>query len=290
MTFAFLILKMKLRYLLFMFLYFNAFSSALFAKVKREKDIAYTNEINGRRNYLDVYHPEVNGKPKDVLVFIHGGSWNSGKKDTYWWLGRNFANKGIVEVNINYSLAPDYQYAQMATDAAAAIKWVKTHISEFGGNPERIFVMGHSAGGHLAALINSDPRFFREQGIENPIKGVILNDGFGLDMHEYLLQAVKNEQTASFLKTFSDDQENWKQGSPLTYLDNIKNPYLILVGERTYPAIKLQSKRLSDMLTDRKQPVVFKEIDKKKHVGMISQMFFAGNEMYGLILDFMAAH
>ena len=273
-----------------MLLYFNAFGAALFAKVKRERDIAYTNQVNGSRNFLDIYHPEIAGKPKDVIVFIHGGSWNSGKKDTYWWLGRHFANKGVVEVNINYSLAPDYQYSEMANDAAAAIKWVKVNISKYGGDPKRIFVMGHSAGGHLAALVNSDPQFFRDQGIENPIRGVILNDGFGLDMYEYLLQAVRNEQTASFLKTFSDDQENWKKGSPLTYFDNIKNPYLILVGERTYPAIKLQSRRLYNMLVANKQPVVFKQIDKKKHVGMISQMFFGGNETYQIILDFMSAH
>jgi len=273
-----------------MFLYFNAFGGALSAKVKREKDIAYTNQTNGARNFLDVYHQGNGVKLKDVIVFIHGGSWNSGKKDIYWWLGRHFASKGVVEVNINYSLAPAYQYGQMADDAAAAIKWVKLNISSYGGDPERIFVMGHSAGGHLAALINSDPQYFAKQEIENPIRGIILNDGFGLDMQEYLLQAVRNEQTASFLKTFSDDQENWKKGSPLTYFDNIRNPYLILVGERTYPAIQLQSKRLYEMLAAGKQPVVFKEIPKKKHVGMISQMFFGGNELYKVILDFMSAH
>ena len=281
---------MNIKYFLLIFLFFNTISAALSAKVNREKNISYTNKLNGSRNFLDVYYPDIEDKAKDVLVFIHGGSWNSGKKDTYWWLGRHFANKGVVEVNINYSLAPDHQYRQMASDAAAAIKWVKLNISKYGGNPERIFVMGHSAGGHLTALINSDPQFFIEQGIENPIRGVILNDGFGLDMHEYLLQAEKTQQTASFLKTFSMDQEIWKKGSPLTYFSNIKNPYLILIGERTYPAIQIQSKRLNDLLIARNQPVTFNQIARKKHVGMISQMVFGGNEMYKLILDFMLGH
>lgn len=273
-----------------MFLYFNAISATLSAKVLRERDIVYSDKGNGTRNFLDVYYPEIKGDAKDVLVFIHGGSWNSGKKDTYWWLGRNFANKNVVEVNINYRLAPDCQYGEMAADAASAIKWVKNNIGNYGGDPERIFVMGHSAGGHLTALINSDPQFFMDQGIENPIRGVILNDGFGLDMHEYLLNAEKTQQTASFLKTFSTDQEIWKKGSPLTYFNNIKNSYLILVGERTYPAIKIQSKRLSDMLADKSQPVSFKQIAKKKHIGMIGQMIFGRNELYSLILDFMSAH
>ena len=273
-----------------MFLFFNAFDATLSAKVIRERDVVYTDKVNGSRNFLDIYHPEIESKLKDVLVFIHGGSWNSGKKETYWWLGRNFADKGVVEVNINYSLTPDYQYHQMANDAAAAIKWLKQNISRYGGDPDRIFVMGHSAGGHLAALINSDPQFFNTQGIVNPIRGVILNDGFGLDMHEYLLKAVKNQQTASFLKTFSDDQENWKKGSPLTYIDNVKNPHLILVGERTYPAIQLQSKRLYETLVAKGNTAFFKQIPKKKHVGMISQMFFKRNEVYGFILDFMATN
>lgn len=279
---------MKLKHVLLMFLYFNTISAALAAKVKTEKDIAYSNTVAGKRNLLDVYYPEIEGKAKDVLVFIHGGSWDSGKKDIYWWLGRNFANKNIVEVNINYRLAPGHQYIEMASDAAAALKWVKTNISRYGGDPERIFVMGHSAGGHLTALINSDPHFFKEQGIDNPIRGVILNDGFGLDMHEYLLTAEKTKQTDSFLKTFSNDQEVWKKGSPLSYFDNINNPYLILVGERTYPAIQIQSRRLYDLLKGNGQPVSFEQVPKKKHIGMITQMVFGRNELYKLILDFMS--
>jgi acetyl esterase/lipase len=93
----------KLKYIVLVFLYFNLFGGVLSAKVKREKDIAYTSQVNGSRNFLDIYYPENSVQPKDVVVFIHGGSWNSGKKETYWWLGRHFASKGVVEVNINYS-------------------------------------------------------------------------------------------------------------------------------------------------------------------------------------------
>lgn len=273
-----------------MFIYFNAISEALSAKIKIEKDITYGNIDAGVRNQLDVYFPALNGSSRDVLVFIHGGSWKTGKKNTYWWLGRNFAGKNVVEVNINYRLAPGHQYDRMATDAATAIKWVKYNISRFGGNPDRIFVMGHSAGGHLAALINSDPRFFKHQGIENPIRGIILNDSFGLDMHEYLLTAEKNKQTDSFLRTFSIDPEVWKSGSPMNYISHITNPYLILVGERTYPTIQSQSKKIYGMLKARNQPVYFHQVAGKKHVGMISQMVLGTNQLYTTILDFMAAH
>ena len=280
---------MKIRYIIVLFVFLTNGIFA-FSNVKHDRDISYSGSSKERRNLLDIFYPVNTVTPKDVIVFIHGGSWNSGKKDIYWWLGKNFAKKNLVAVTINYSLSPGYKYEQMATDCASALKWVKNNISKYGGNGARIFVMGHSAGGHLATLIDSDPRFFSELGIENPIKGVILNDGFGLDMNEYLLQAEKNNQTKSFLYTFSNLPDNWIKASPITYFDNIKNPYLIFVGEKTYPSIKLQSKRFSDMLINAKKPVEYQVIRKKKHIGMIIQMISKGNSLYDTILNFMQSN
>ncbi len=280
---------MNLRPLLFVICFITGVSNCFPFAIKIKRDIAYTNHANetGTRHFLDVYYPKNLEKSKDVLVFIHGGSWDSGKKETYWWLGRNFAHKNVVTVIVNYSLSPQYQYKQMATDCSAALKWVKNNSAQYGGNPDRIFVMGHSAGGHLAALINSDPHFFKEQGIENPIKGLILNDGFGLDMFEYLMEAVPSDQKNSFLTTFSNSKEIWKVGSPLTYSSNISNPYLIFTGEKTYPAIQMQSKRLFDELSLAKKQVGYEVVKRKKHIGMITQMIFGCNQMYVAILGFM---
>ena len=163
---------MKIRYIIVLFVFLTNGIFA-FSNVKHDRDISYSGSFKERRNLLDIFYPVNTVTPKDVIVFIHGGSWNSGKKDIYWWLGKNFAKKNVVAVTINYSLSPGYKYEQMATDCASALKWVKNNISKYGGNDARIFVMGHSAGGHLATLIDSDPRFFSELGIENPIKGVI---------------------------------------------------------------------------------------------------------------------
>lgn len=270
-----------------LFFIFIAFIPRAFAGIGIKHDISYSGQTENIRNLLDIYYPEDVSVPKDVLLFIHGGSWNSGKKETYWWLGKNMARKNVVSVIINYSLSPEAQFEQMAMDCALAIKWVKENIAGFGGKPDRIFVMGHSAGGHLAALINNDPRFFKKQGIPNPIKAVILNDGFGLDMFEYLTVAVPNKRTKNFLKTFSNDKELWKAGSPSYYLENVNNPYLIFIGERTYHAIKHQSDRLFKDLNQLNKTTEFKVIPRKKHVGMISQMVFRKNQMYAIILQFM---
>lgn len=175
----------------------------------------------------------------------------------------------------------------MPLDCAESLKWVDSNISTYGGDLARIFVMGHSAGGHLAAIVNTDPRFFRQQNIQNPIRAVILNDVFGLDMFEYLNAAEDNDQTNSFLNTFSKDKEIWKTGSPLNYIENVKNPYLIFVGERTFPSIQIQSERLRKQLLQSNKSVDLKIIPRKKHVGMISKMVFKGNQLYNYILDFM---
>lgn len=269
-----------------LFCFSSQYSYAVSVEIKRDIEYA-ADSIRSSSNLLDVYYPKDRTVAKDVLVFIHGGSWNSGKKETYWWLGRNMASKNVVTVIINYSLSPDAQYEKMAGDCAKALKWVNSNIHSYGGNSNRIYVMGHSAGGHLAALIHSDTRFFKDEGVNDPIKGLILNDAFGLDMFEYLTKAEPDHYTDSFLNTFSKDQEVWKTASPLYYLPNFSVPVLMFVGENTYPAIKLQSERLRKELSSMNQKVYIKTIPKKKHVPMIAQMIFRGNELYSHILGFM---
>lgn len=277
---------MKANYFLLILLLTSFFE--LSANVLIKKDIPYRKNSTDIRNLLDVYYPENTEVSKDVLIFIHGGSWSGGKKDIYWWLGKNMARKNVVSVIINYSLSPESQYEKMALDCAMAIKWVKDSISRYGGRADRIFVMGHSAGGHLAALISNDPRFFESTGIPNPITGVILNDSFGLDMYEYLTVAEPDEHTEDFLNAFSRDQETWKTASPMYYLENVIKPFLIFVGDRTYPAIKLQSKRLYDELLKANKPIEMKYIKRKRHKGMIIQMISGKNQLYDFILKFMA--
>ncbi|WP_235969764.1 alpha/beta hydrolase [Pedobacter planticolens] len=256
------------------------------AQIRVEKNINYAGNAD-EANTLNIYHKKGELQNQDVIVFIHGGSWSSGKKETYWWLGRNLAKNNIVTAVINYPLAPNATYKEMALASAKAVKWVKDSIANYGGNPNRIFVMGHSAGGHLCELINADPQFFASVGITNPIKGVILDDAFGLDMDEYLTKADKDESYTDFLRTFSTEQKTWQLGSPLFYVKNITNPHLIFYGSKTYEAIQIQSERIYKTLQVQNVPVKLEIIEGKKHVGMISQMVFGSNRLYKSITAFL---
>ncbi|WP_316739545.1 alpha/beta hydrolase [Pedobacter aquatilis] len=269
--------------LVFIMLLFQTIISS--AQVKTAKNISYTNNSE-ENNTLNIFYKNDDVKDKPVLVFIHGGSWSSGKKETYWWLGRNFARKGVVTVIINYPLAPLAQYGKMAEDCALALKWVKENITNYQASANKIFVMGHSAGAHLGELINADPKYFQKAGIANPIKGMILNDPFGLDIHEYLTSAEKDHYYYDFLRTFTDKPAVWTAASPLNYVDNIKNPHLLLYGAKTYGAIKIQTPRLYEKLKANNVTVEIKEIKGKSHVPMISQMIFGGNDLYKEIVAF----
>lgn len=275
-------MRLKIIFIVFVFLG-QVFTGS--AQVRVAKNINYAGN-NSQENTLNVYYKKSDVKNRDVIVFIHGGSWSSGKKETYWWLGRNFSKKDIVTAIINYPLAPNATYKEMALASAKAVKWVKDSIATYGGNPDRIFIMGHSAGAHLAELINSDPQYFKAVGITNPIKGVILNDAFGLDMEEYLTKAEKDDYYTDFIRTFSTESKTWQIGSPLFYIANVNNPHLIFYGTKTYPAIQIQSKRMNKELESLNVPVTLQVIEGKKHVAMISQMIFGGNSLYQSISDF----
>lgn len=253
-----------------------------------DSDISYTGDTENEANRLDVYYSRKNSN-RDVLVFVYGGAWESGNKNTYKYLGRNFVRKGLVTVLINYHLSPNPIY-RMAQDCTAAVVWVHQNIFSYGGNPNRIFLMGHSAGGHLIELINADTRYFGQYGMRNPVYGIILLDAFGLDMYEYLssASAPSDKYYNTFLQVFSKDPRNWKRASPIRYLKNIRNPHLILTGERTYPTIRTQNRRLFDALVSTRQaPVEAHEIPRRNHSGMVIYMFFSGNEQYDIILNFM---
>ena len=117
-------------------------------------DIAFG---DGVRQRLDVYAP-TGGQDtaRPVIVFIHGGGWRAGDKAGYEFAGRAFASLGFVTVVPNYRLSPEAHFPDFVEDGAAAIRWVRENIAERGGDPDRIVMVGHSAGAHIAGLLAMD--------------------------------------------------------------------------------------------------------------------------------------
>ena len=239
---------------------------------KKLTDISYLKneeKSTSETSKMNVFVPrKSNPDQVPVLVFIHGGNWNSGSKGTYDLLGRNFASKGIITVIPDYTLSPNANYDVMTEQIAEVIKWVKNNIVKFNGDPNQIFITGHSAGGHLGALAVMNSKY----GIDpKSISGIILNDAAGLDMKNYL-EGNPPTSKDNYLATWTSDPEIWKAASPIYFLDKNTPPFLIYVGDKTYNSIKVANSRFVNALKPF-QPNVTPIRLNKKHVSMVLQYF-----------------
>ena len=124
---------------------------------------------------LDVHTPnDKSDSAKPVLVFFYGGSWDSGNKEMYFFVADAFARLGYVVVIPDYIKYPEALFPSFMEDGAAAISWTKSNIFNYGGNPENIFVAGHSAGAHLGALLLTDEQYLKKYEISPlDIKGFV---------------------------------------------------------------------------------------------------------------------
>ena len=121
---------------------------------------------------LDLYAPRRPGAaPRPVVVFIHGGSWQSGSKDGYGFAGRAFAAKGFLVAVPNYRLVPQVRYPAFLEDGAAAVRWVRANAARYGGDGSRIVLVGHSAGAYNAAMLALDPRWLGDARIS--VRGLV---------------------------------------------------------------------------------------------------------------------
>lgn len=250
----------------------------------RIKNIPYTQPSTTALNTqptLNVFVPNKGATSNPVLIFVHGGYWEQGKKETYGFLGRNFAKKGIVTVIIDYTLSPKANYDDMAKEVAQAVSWTKTHISKYKGDETSIFLTGHSAGGHLVALVSTSPEYIEDK---KAIRGVILNDAAGLDMYNYL-QKYPPTETHHYKTTWTENPENWKAASPIYFLNDETIPFKIYVGSKTYESIRVSNDAFIQTLKNY-QPDASLEILNKNHVPMMSQFFFPWNDRYDEIIEF----
>jgi acetyl esterase/lipase len=144
---------------------------ARFGDHERAADVAYG---GAERHRLDIYTPAAAHRPAPVVVFFHGGHWRSGDKGRYRFAADALTALGYAVVVPNYRLWPEAGFPDFVADGAAAVAWVHAHVGDYGGDPDRLFLMGHSAGAHIAALLALDPAYLEAAGgDESWIDGMI---------------------------------------------------------------------------------------------------------------------
>ena len=120
------------------------------------------------RQQLDIYVPlaEKRQHPTPMVVFFYGGSWSSGDRADYRFVGEALASRGIITLVADYRLSPQVRYPQFLQDSAKAVKWAFDHARGLGADPQRIYLVGHSAGGYNAAMLALDARWLEAEGLQ----------------------------------------------------------------------------------------------------------------------------
>lgn len=184
-------------------------------------DVAYGSD---RKQRLDVYLPAAKVHDAPVILMVHGGAWSKGDKR----MDRVVENKserwnpkGIIFVSVNYRLLPDAGPLKQADDIAAALAYVQKHAGEWGGDPKKIILMGHSAGAHLVSLISSDPTRY---GMLKPWLGTV-----SLDTAAMNIPGVMNRNHFDFYDdAFGSDPAYWETASPYHRLSASAVPMMLV--------------------------------------------------------------
>jgi acetyl esterase/lipase len=232
-------------------------------EVKVEKDIAYYegDDADKVKHKLDLFVPK-DKKDFPVFFFIHGGAWVHGDKNTfgiYSSLATNLAKQGIGVVLTNYRLSPGVKHPEHIKDVARAFAWTYKNIEKYGGRPDQIFVSGHSAGGHLAALLAVDDAYLKTEGLSSAkIKGVIPVSGVYRFPDKFLPLV------------FGDDEEVRKKAAPIYHVKGDLPPFLILYADHDLPGCdKDQSEAFCKGLNDKGTKATTLEIKDSNHIAIL---------------------
>jgi acetyl esterase/lipase len=209
-----------------------------FAHVLRYRDIAYGSDPRQR---LDVYVPSAAGAStpaRPVVVFWYGGSWVTGNKDEYRFVGITLAEQGFVAVLPDYRLYPQVTFPAFDADGARAVAWVEKHARDFGADPSNIVLMGHSAGGQIAALLALDHDFLRKFGADPAcISGLVGLSG------TYVLVPDTAELRATFPAPYTE--ADWQ---PVRFVDAQAPPTLLLHGLSDHEVLPREAEELRDAM------------------------------------------
>ncbi len=188
------------------------------AGVVVHQDIAYG---SGPRHALDIYAPARTCADTPVVVFFYGGGWDSGDRSMYRFVGASLAAHGVLTVVPDYRLFPAVRFPAFMQDAAAAVAWTRDHVASYGGDAQRMFLMGHSAGAQIATLLALDGGYLRADGVDpGSLAGAIGLAG------PYDFLPLRSEK----LKTVFGPQPEQRLSQPINFVTPHAPPMLLAAG------------------------------------------------------------
>ncbi|MFV1921190.1 MAG: alpha/beta hydrolase [Methylotenera sp.] len=216
------------------------------------------------RQKLDLYIPKnIGDKPLPVVLFYYGGGWDSGNKDSYLFVAEAFTSKGYLTVIPDYRVFPDVKFPEFMHDPVKAGQWVKQSIADYGGDPDNIFVVGHSAGAHIGMMLNLNKDYLASVDLEpNQFRAFIGIAG----PYDFLpLQSKRLKDI------FGPEETRW-QSQPINFVTGENQPTLLLVGLKDDTVWPKNSINLANAIEEKKGQVQVLTYPSYGHVDMVAKL------------------
>ena len=249
-------------------------------EVETRKDIYYNTakDADPVRHKLDFYMPK-RAKDYPMMMFVHGGAWKFGNKDEYKALGENFAKQGIGVAVINYRLSSGkdpVKHPEHIKDVAKAFAWVKENCGKYGGNKDKLFISGHSAGGHLVALLATDEKYLKAEGCSTrDICGVMAVSGV-YTVTPFLLSDI-----------FSKDEAVCKAASPMSHVKGGHPPFLIAYGNKDFMFLDALAEEFGKKLKDCKCEAQVMKLERDHYSIIINMASKSDDQLTKAMVEFM---
>lgn len=260
------------------------------------RDVPYAGVADDPKRTLDVYAPD-GAKGLPVVFWIHGGGWQTGDKTDVKLKPQWFMDQGFVFVSVNYRLLPDVDMGTLTRDVAKAFRWVHDHAAEHGGDPNRVLVGGHSAGAQLAALICTDDKYLKAEGVSfDVLEGCIPVDGDTYDIPAIIELAETRwrlhgtpPHEFGHRKKFGDDPALHRDFSPVHHVAKDKGipPFLIL-HVADHPDVSAQAFRLAAVLKEAGVPARTFAAQDTTHVKLNDNLGLPDDPATKAVLEFLA--
>jgi acetyl esterase/lipase len=272
-------------------------------KVREECDVTYFEgkSSDAFRHKLDIFVPR-DKKDFPTVVLVHGGCWTIGDKSCcglYSAVGRFLASRGVGVVLPNYRLSPWVKHPEHIKDVARAFAWAHKNIDSYGGDPDRLFIAGHSAGGHLAALLATDEQYLEAEGLSRKnIRGVVAISGVYRipDKLEFTLSMDGDIATRIALKTnpfdfvFGKEPKGREAASPICHVCSGLPPFLLIIAEHDLPLLPEMAEDFSKSLKEKKCDVELLKVASRDHNNVMFEAKNGDDPVARAILDFVARH
>ena len=239
------------------------------------------------RQQLDLYLPIAHDQTaRPIVAFVHGGAFLRGNKDAtphiYANVPRLFARAGCIGVNIEYRLAPRAPYPAGADDVAAAVGWLREHAAAWGGDPERIVLLGHSAGGSHVATFLTDPRY------KGQAQGVTAAALISARLDADTLPG--NPNAAGVVAYYGADPAQQRRHAPMAHAEAMTVPLMVAVAEYENPYLDLYALQYAARVAAAGRMPRIVQVARHNHTSIVAHLGSADREFATALLDFVQAH